>query len=472
MASDRLEDVQHPQADSREGTMKALQDRDDSSTCSANGSVRTVSTATYEREEQEAEEIFRQRIEKLCRVLWPPKSIKDRLVNSEVANHLRANMFFGSLVPVPQTPLIERLRDGDLNHITSITLPSSYGHGDRKLILRVPRWDQKRLDRNVAILNYVRWKTSIPVPTIAATDFSCDNVLQKPYVLQHRIPGKDLNTVWDDLSHLQRCTVAGELGRVIRTLLLLEHPTTGIIEAAPRSKGGVDCFSIVPYELDLGEGEEEPKAETYISLTAFRPVESTLDSFRSQFGRWRTLALKRSCGEIDNEIQLWDCMLRAVLEMEGLGLFRPNLNCLCHVDLHSGNIMVETQSDMSIRLTAILDWDEAIFAPKFVNCKPPAWLWDDDYEDLLDEDDLDPWPYELDGANALPSSREKQELKRIFEENAGPEYPHLAYDEHSRLCRGLFRIAKDGLNDNANWKAAERILSEWEILRHSLTSEF
>lgn len=108
---------------------------------------------------------------------------------------------------------------------------------------------------------------------------------------------------------------------------------------------------------------------------------------------------------------------------------------------------------------------------KFVNCKPPAWLWDDDYEDLLDEDDLNPWPNEPVGANALPSSWEKQELKHIFEKNAGPEYPHLAYDEHSRLCRGHFRVAKDGLDDNANWKAAERILSEWEVLCHSLTSE-
>ena len=66
-----------------------------------------------------------------------------------------------------------------------------------------------------------------------------------------------------------------------------------------------------------------------------------MDIFRSQFGRWRTLALKRSCGEIGNDIQLWDSMLRAVLELEDLGLFRPDLNCLCHADLHSGNIMVK-----------------------------------------------------------------------------------------------------------------------------------
>ena len=105
---------------------------------------------------------------------------------------------------------------------------------------------------------------------------------------------------------------------------------------------------------------------------------------------------------------------------------------------------------------------------KFVNCMPPAWLWDDGQANQVDEHGLDPWPYELRGANDTPSTPEKQEIKRVFEENAGPEYPSLAYDEHSRLSRALFRIARDGLDDNSNWKAAERILEEWEILRQSL----
>ena len=63
----------------------------------------------------------------------------------------------------------------------------------------------------------------------------------------------------------------------------------------------------------------------------------------------------------------------------------------------------------------------------------------------MDEDGLLPWPYEVEKANDIPTTLEQEELKRIFEECAGPEYPSLAYDEHSRLSRGLFRIATIGL---------------------------
>jgi len=476
MASDHAEGAQSLLADSPEMAKRALQeasglgDEYASPRRSANGSVKTVSTATYEREEQEeqeAEELFSQRVEKLCQILWPPpKSIKHRL-----SICLRANKLLGSLVPAPQIPLIERLRGGDLNHITGITLPLSNSEEDRNLILRVPSWDQKWLDRDEAILNYVRQKTGIPVATIAATDFSCDDPLEKPYMLQYRIPGSDLNIVWDNLSHLQRCTVAGELGRIIRTLLSLESPVSGLVEAAPANTPTADCFSIVPFELDISEDDlvEKPKRETLGGVTAPRNPQNTLDVFKSQLECWRTIALAHSSGEIDNEVALWDSMLKAVHEMDDLGLFKADPNCLCHVDLHSGNIMVEIQSDVSIKITAILDWDEAVFAPKFVNCTPPAWLWDDDYVNLVDENDLDPWPYELEGANTTPPTLEKQEIKRIFEEHAGPEYPHLAYDEHSRLSRGLFRVAKDGLNDSSSWKAAERTLREWESLLQSLT---
>ena len=105
--------------------------------------------------------------------------------------------------------------------------------------------------------------------------------------------------------------------------------------------------------------------------------------------------------------------------------------------------------------------------PKFVACEPRWWLWDDD-EWHVDEEGLLTWPYELEGAKNLPSTLEKQELKRLFEEHAGPEYPRLTYEEHSRCGRGRFRIAKEGLPANEYWKAAERIMKEWDVLRESL----
>ena len=90
---------------------------------------------------------------------------------------------------------------------------------NRKLILRVPREKTARPDREVATLNYVRERTSIPVAQVATKDFSRDNPLRKPYVLQHRIPGTDINLVWNGFSYSQRHSVARKLGGLIRQLL-------------------------------------------------------------------------------------------------------------------------------------------------------------------------------------------------------------------------------------------------------------
>ncbi|MCJ1459796.1 hypothetical protein MMC28_010175 [Mycoblastus sanguinarius] len=420
--------------------------------------------------------LFRQRVEKLCQFLWPPpKSIKHRISRSRAVAHLRANKFLRSFVAPLQTPLIERLKGGDYNSITGITLPSSYGNKNRKLILRVPRYveDRTRPDREVATLNYVRQQTAIPVPRIARKDFSCDNPLEKPYVIQHRIPGSELEVIWHSLNHSQRCAVASELGRVKRTLLSLESPITGLIEAAPEGIDPAKCPSIVPLELGEAHGGfiEEPESETFIDVGPTRARQTTIDFFDSQFRRWRAVTLAQNCGEIDREVDLFDNMLKVAREMDGLGLFEPALNCLCHIDLHARNIMVQIRPDSTLEVTAILDWDEAIFAPKFVNCEPPWWLWDWDSNSNhhIDEKGLGTWPYEMAGANDLPSTLEQQELKRVFEEHAGPEYLRLAYDEPSRFGRALFRIAKDGLPASHYWWAAERIIREWEVLRQSLT---
>ncbi len=111
-----------------------------------------------------------------------------------------------------------------------------------------------------------------------------------------------------------------------------------------------------------------------------------------------------------------------------------------------------------------------MIAPKFVNCQPPGWLWGYDKE-AHTENSLIPWPYELEGANNIPSTLEQQELKRIFDHHAGPEYPRLAYDESSRLIRGLYRIATSGLTANWYTIAAERIVKEWNVLRPTLARE-
>ena len=428
-----------------------------------------TSTLGYD---QEPYHLFKSRVENLCQVLWPPQhSFRQSWASSKLAKWIGANKFLSLFAPSQQPPLIERLQGGAYNRITGITLPSSKRgeHGGRSFILRVPRWDRGETDRVVATLEYLRQNSSIPTAKVAAKDFSKQNILGSPYVVQDRLPGSDLEILWNDLNHSQRCTVAREVGGVVRSLLALESPVTGYIRTVDEGTRSTVAHAVVPFDLKNIDGDvfDEPEQRNETAAGSRRESQSTLDFFRCQIGRWRAVDVDGNAPLIDRTVALWDSMLQVIEEMDDLGLFKSLNHCLCHVDLYPRNIMANIQPDGSIRITGILDWDEAVVAPEFVNCEPPAWLWGFD-DDQLPHDDLPAWPYEKPGANDVPSTLENRELKRIFEEHAGAEYVKLAYGEHFRLCRGLFRVVLFGLTSNENYEAAERIVEDWKRLRRDM----
>ena len=436
-----------------------------------------TSTLRYD---QEPYHLFKTRVEKLCQVLWPPKeSIWQSWASSKMARLIGANKLLGLFIPSQQVPLIERLRGGDYNRIIGITLPLPKA-GERNLILRVPRWDRGQTERLVATLEYLRQNSSIPTANVVAKDFGEQNPLGSPYIVQDRLPGSDLEILWNDLNHSQRCTVASELGAVVRKLLALESPVAGYIKTVEEGNRSTVPPIVVPFDLRSVDGDvfDEPEQRNEKATTASpRGGQSTLDFFRCQIGRWRAVDLDGNAPLIGRTIRLWDGMLNVVEEMDNLGFFTSLItHCLCHVDLYPRNIMANIQPDNSVRITGILDWDEALVAPKFVACEPPAWLWGfDDHDDSHhhhhqnqlpdDNDNLPAWPYEKPGANDVPDTREKREIKHVFERAAGADFVRFAYGEEFRLCRGLFRVALFGLTSNENYEAAERIVGDWAGLR-------
>lgn len=85
----------------------------------------------------------------------------------------------------------------------------------------MPRFESARPDREVAIVDYVRQYSTIPVARIVAMDFTKNNPLKRPYVVQSRIPGFELQSKkqnFTQLTHEQQCTFATEFGRILRKL--------------------------------------------------------------------------------------------------------------------------------------------------------------------------------------------------------------------------------------------------------------
>ena len=138
-------------------------------------------------------------------------------------------------------------------------------------------------------------------------------------------------------------------------------------------------------------------------------------------------------------------------QMNRLGCFGDNTNCLSHLDLAAHNIMVEVRTDNTITVTSVLDVDSACFAPTFVSCYPPWWLWQGETQpgDALEDETQ---------SNKPPLDPELLEIKRIFEEIIGDNFLCYAYHPHFRLVRRLFNIACHGNGSSNKW---EKLKTPW-----------
>lgn len=141
--------------------------------------------------------------------------------------------------------------------------------------------------------------------------------------------------------------------------------------------------------------------------------------------------------------------------MYEFGWLDSEYTCLTHYDLDPRNIMVDIQPDGTPTISGIIDWDLACFAPEWVSCKPPMWIWN-----WLDGGSED----ESQANNEECLTVEQKELKRSFYEAVGYEFRDFAYQPHYRIARALFKFARFGCPSGELREEAERACEEWEVM--------
>lgn len=262
------------------------------------------------------------------------------------------------------------------------------------------------------------------------------------------------------LSHKQWCILAKEIGRIVHELQNVTNPTPGLVETA-NQEGGEPHFKIVPFDIrnprDPEWKEKQMKCTTLAednAKTLQWYSEDTLNFFATQFGRSRAEELTRVPTSILDDHQM-QRLAEVASAMDRLGVFGDNENCLAHLDLAPRNIMVQVDTDESIQVTAVLDWDSAVFAPKLVSCRPPWWLWQDEKYDGIDpmEDETN--------ADDEPEDPELLEIKNLFEDTVGDDWYRCAYQTQYRLARRLFKVATHGKCTNEMWHEIENVIAEW-----------
>ena len=431
---------------------------------------------------------FKLQVSVLCHLLWPSAPRSALLEQSTTASGHRFSGLLkskkllrrksSSLTTSDETSkgrlkdfIVERMSDGTFNRIIGITVIDPSADRPEKLILRVPRiaWIS-RPDREVATLRYVRQHSSIPVAHVKAFDFNPNNPLKDPYVVQSRIAGIDLRTaIRNDLSHEQWCAVARQIGRILLQFQEMSSPVPGLIEEVTK-EDGLRAFTVQPFDIKppFEKDWALKRASPLFDADDARALEyykkSTLNFFLAQFGRWRVEELRINPTEILHP-HFMERLAATASQMDRLGCLGSNKNCLSHIDLAAQNIMVEVDSDKSITITGVLDFDSAIFAPTFVSCYPPWWLWQDETQpgDAMEDESQ---------SNETPPDPELVEIKHIFEETVGDGFLRYAYQPKFRLARKLFKIACHGNSSDEAWKKIEEFLGEWDAFYEAETEDY
>lgn len=314
-------------------------------------------------------------------------------------------------------------------------------------ILRIPRFEEPRLDQGVAALLFVRQLGNIPVPEIVTFDKTPKNKLGGPYMVLERLPGTSLLYTFPDLDQSQKIRVATELGQVFNRMLSKKTTVAGKLTlpaSTASAEQKIDDFSLEPlFLLDSPTTDQLQPNLTTKDLLSRVFEERRVDDLREDpfcvLGPW-----------------LQDQFTTMAKELHEDGWFASNDISLCHLDFEPRNILVDATRDASQPIVSgILDWDSAVLAPSFMSCAPPLWIWT--WVNDGDEDERT--------ANDVPPTEEGRSLKKAFEEAAGPEFVRYAYPSAYRLARRLVRFAIDGVFSNEQVTEAEEMFKEWTELR-------
>ncbi|KAH9853300.1 kinase-like protein [Lenzites betulinus] len=233
-------------------------------------------------------------------------------------------------------------------------------------IFRIPveEWrpvDARSMRLDILAMEYIRSRTSVPIPAIHAYSCDIDNPLRHPYMIMDMVHGRLLSEVWHDATwwtgERQKAKLFESLAGFMAELAGLEFDHIGRLDRV--EPDGPYFVSQFPSVSDLfAEGEYGPDVE-------FGPFCSTREYLTAQLNVRRT--------KDDNP-------MLAFLQMLLSALLEPQWDaapfCLGHPDFNRHNIFVDDTG----RVVGIIDWDGVFVGPRQIQALTyPLWLfldWD------------------------------------------------------------------------------------------------
>jgi aminoglycoside phosphotransferase (APT) family kinase protein len=402
------------------------------------------STTSTELFDHEPFSTFQSKVIDLCKKTWPHLSTKAFKVTCMEGGSYNRVIGVSVDVSKKQLPWYKRHAKQLLQQLCFIGRRKDKTKSKvREYVIRMSRYEHAWFEQEVAILLFLA-TTNVPAPKIKSLSLSGANPLNSRFTIQPRIPGKSVEEIYLDLNTSQRISFARDLGLALREMSKIRAPCPGTLD--PESiLSGDQHMKILRLQCPPRNARRPPSTEAPQPSTPM----SVYDFITSQLARHREydVSLHRE------SLNPWKPFRAIIDELHAQGLFDDDEYYLTHMDFEPRNILLQVTSPTTASLSAILDWDEALFAPAFLNCRPPSWLWDFEGED---DEELDERV-----AAKTPEDADLAAVKAAFEDAVGEQYLKYAYKAEYRVARDITRLAVQGIGSNEDYEVAEKVLREW-----------
>ncbi|USP76851.1 hypothetical protein yc1106_04125 [Curvularia clavata] len=318
----------------------------------------------------------------------------------------------------------------------------------------LPSYSMDDIYQDIANLYVVGQRLDLPVPRILKHDLKGYNALDRPFTLQNFIGGTQLERSWAELNLKQKVSAIQAITQIVEKIASVTAPAAGQIAYSNVTSPGKDIKVnefLIPTKYQAQRSDLPGPCEA---------MEQTPHEFlMSCCKRWIEYENKNMPG-FSMSTPLWSKIKEIITILEEKGWLGGSFH-LVHGDFFGRNILVEIASDTAVKVTGVVDWDMARFAPKFVAFRGPFWAWNPELEEEKE-----------DAANTGAISREEKAIKEAFLETASPEYATMALAEEAIIARKIFKIATFGLLAVELRGLAFELIKQWEELHPRLTKQY
>ncbi|CAG8438576.1 8228_t:CDS:2 [Scutellospora calospora] len=240
-----------------------------------------------------------------------------------------------------QCTSIQKLSEGGFHKVYILKMKNDKEYIGRVAFPVYPRW---KTESEVAVMEYIRLNTTIPIPKVYYWNSSVNNPVRAEYIFMERLSSSRLCDIWPGLSINKKEMF---LLKIIEILLALKKLTfSKVIE--------IDLFSDERATLSTMEKGPFNTTKEYI-LAVIRNKIRYYETFKS----------------IDQQ-EYWIPRYQELCKLVPK-YFQDDENkfVLTHGDFHSSNILVNNDE-----ITGIIDWECSGAFPMECLCTYPVWITD------------------------------------------------------------------------------------------------